>query len=172
MSERTLNQQNGAQNPAFDEVRLSDHRAPAPSTTPGSTSSANLDLANLSIETSSVVRLSPRPEKRSTATERLQTQTATKSTATAEARKTPPKRFGIFKNPCYKYEGGPLGILISFLANILKVLEQLLLRPRIVAPQVRPRTQSLFPLPQTEKKRKTKEEEEREETTPSLPRLS
>jgi hypothetical protein len=42
-------------------------------------------------------------------------------------------RNGIFKNPYYRYHGGIFARIITFLANVLKVLEQLLLRGTRVA---------------------------------------
>lgn len=88
--------------------------------------SANTDLASASIQSISVVRLSTRPEKRKLTL----SPGASAETSSHLEQKAPKKpaarsnqRHGVFKNPYFPYEGGPLGRLISLLANLMKVVE-------------------------------------------------
>jgi hypothetical protein len=57
------------------------------------------------------------------------------------------KPYGIFSNPYYRYEGGPISRLITFLANLMKCIEQLLLRLMMPAavPQHIPPPRTLQP---------------------------
>ena len=89
--------------------------------------SANTDLASASIQSISVVRLSARPEKRKLTN--LASSPSAESSPLQEPRiirKATPRsnqKHGVFKNPYFPYEGGPLGRLISLLANLMKVVE-------------------------------------------------
>lgn len=95
--------------------------------------SANTDLASASIQSISVVRLSARPEKRKLThlspgasmepTEQHEPKIGTKHTVRSN------QKHGIFKNPYFPYEGGPLGRLISLIANLMKVIELAVFNP-------------------------------------------
>lgn len=95
--------------------------------------STNTDLASASIQSINVVRLSARPEKRklthlSPGTsldpfEQHEPKTGTKPTVRSN------HKHGIFKNPYFPYEGGPLGRLISLIANLMKVVELAVFNP-------------------------------------------
>lgn len=92
----------------------------------------NTDLASASIQSISVVRLSSRPEKRKVIAPPLTTSEETSpSKESRQATASRPRRdekFGILKNPFYKYEGNVLERCITLLANLLKALEFALLR--------------------------------------------
>lgn len=90
------------------------------------------DLASVSISSSSFVRsappVAPGPEKsqRTSTAERLHTP---ESKHQANQGKVVSKAApGIFKNPTYPYSGGLASKIITFLANLLKVLERIFLR--------------------------------------------
>ena len=89
--------------------------------------SANTDLASASIQSISVVRLSTRPEKRKLTNLSPSLDTETSTLRDPKVLKRPVtksnQKHGIFKNPYFPYEGGPLGRLISLLANLMKVVE-------------------------------------------------
>ena len=96
------------------------------------TQAANTDLASASIQSISVVRLSPRPERRKLTSPSLaasegpeQSQEQKKA---AHPRPRADARFGVLKNPFYKYEGNILERCITLLANLLKVIEISLLK--------------------------------------------
>jgi hypothetical protein len=44
------------------------------------------------------------------------------------------KTNGLFSNPYYRYKGGPISRLITFLANLLKIIEQLFFKVFMPAP--------------------------------------
>lgn len=69
-------------------------------------------------------------------------------------------RNGIFKNPYYRYRGGLLARIITFLANLLKVFERLLLR---VFRPAGITTKTVNPTAPKEAPKPTKEQLERDE---------
>jgi hypothetical protein len=79
------------------------------------------DLSSASIQSMSVVRLSARPAMRKI------TSHSPEPRSDQKPRKQPilrsHQKYGVFKNPYFPYEGGPLGRLISLLANLIKVGE-------------------------------------------------
>jgi hypothetical protein len=168
MSERTLNNQPGATKPSLDELRVSHGRDSVPANSadlkiPDPKAAAPLDLTQVSMETRSMVRLSARPQKRTVSTATTpHTAVSTKPSKSP----APAQRFGIFNNPRYKYEGGPLGFLIAFVANVLKVLEQLLFRTRTLAPPLRAQVPAATTSTPPVKKKKGEDED------PELPTLS
>ena len=83
------------------------------------------DLANASIQNTDVLRALPRKiEPR-----------AVKSNPSLTSRQAPPakssgkapQKHGLLKNPLFKYEWGVINKLLSFFANLLKVIEQFVL---------------------------------------------
>jgi len=90
------------------------------------------DLASVSISSSSFVRASSQPgaaserSTRNTSADRaLAAETKAQAATTKSAAATAP---GLFKNPVYPYRGGLASKIITFFANLLKVLERLFLR--------------------------------------------
>lgn len=83
------------------------------------------------------------------------------------------KQYGLFKNPFFKYRGGVVSRIISFFANLLKLLEILMLRglsklkssPKKVVSKTEP---AIDPILQ-EAKRKAEEERAKERKKMSLP---
>jgi hypothetical protein len=71
----------------------------------------------------------------------------------ARTKSNPSKPIGLFKNPFYKYRGGILSRIITFVANLLKLLEGLILRrltqPKtptkkiVIVPPLSPETKSV-----------------------------
>jgi hypothetical protein len=147
MSDRTRNLQATPQ----EANDLSTLRTVAPDT---AASSSGTDLSSATIQSIPVARLSTRQEKRplsklipSPTISSLREQVNKDSN---KRRGAPKKANGIITNPYYKYEGGPIGRLVAFLANLLKALETAILRrlkpspqpaPNVVVPQPQP-TQS------------------------------
>lgn len=126
------------------------------------------DLASASISTSDIMRASHRPGTRRDIAARTSTDTArdaTRTTARQHHKDTSlsKREHGVITNPAFKYDGGLVSKLVSFFANILKVLERLLLRllmgPDVVAPTTRP--QSTTPR-EPEQGTKLSEEEKRQ----------
>lgn len=126
MTERTRGSQlTGSHPEAIDLNELHASKSMDPS-------SANTDLANASIQSISVVRLSSRPERRKIASPTL---SQNEEPMMAPDRKAPTTsrphkgiNFGVLKNPYYKYEGNVVERFISLVANLLKVIEHSLLR--------------------------------------------
>ena len=87
-----------------------------------------LDLSSVSIENNNVIRVSEKPQlRRPLAKNQSLSQNPRPSQAkTATGRQR--EAYGVFKNPLFKYEGGLANRIISFLANVLKAIEQIILR--------------------------------------------
>lgn len=141
MNERTRSpQRNSAPKEAIDltKLRASKLESMPDKDIPHTTST---DLANASIKSTSVARLSSRPEKRTqltplTSGSHLENGSERPAKMGARSSASGRARSGVFNNPYYRYQGGPLGRLITFLANILKALESSLLsafKPRNIA---------------------------------------
>lgn len=116
------------------------HRAP-PAT--------NTDLSTASIQSIPVARLTARAERRALSSlTPTPTFAALREQASKEGSKSKgatSKPNGIFKNPYFRYKGGPIARLVAFIANVLKALEQALFRrPKPMQP--RPQT-TLTPNP-------------------------
>jgi len=128
-----------------------------------------LDLAHASIVAPSVQRVAVQPQRRSwreraglksSTSPSLLTKTDASPTPVGGASRVTPLRRGIFKNPYYAYRGGVVSKIITFFANLLKVLEKILLTAlgagQIVNP-IGPKSPILGPqkeaIPQKEKKR-------------------
>lgn len=136
MSDRTSNLQTNPQ----EANDLSNLRTIAPEKTEAHSIT---DLSSASIQSIPVARLSRRSETR-TLSSLLPSPTISSlreqvSKESPGRRAVSSKRKGILTNPYYKYEGGPLGRLIAFLANILKALETALLGRRRTAPARAPK---------------------------------
>lgn len=152
MSDRTRNLQTTPQ----EANDLSNLRTVAPDKEPPH---SNTDLSTASIQSIPVARLSRRSETRSLSS---LIPSPTISTLRDQIGKDSPGRRavsskpnGILTNPYYKYEGGPLGRLIAFLANILKAIETTLLGRRKPAP-ARPPKVTAPPQPATQSKQSSK----------------
>jgi hypothetical protein len=92
------------------------------------------DLASATISDAKVMRAQYQPLSRREITPRAAA-SPSNSQRTQSSRKTNTSRAaskggarGIFTNPTYRYEGSFISKLLSFVANILKVLERLILR--------------------------------------------
>jgi len=135
MSERTKNLH--ATQEAAD---LSSLRASAPES---ARSNGSPDLASASIQSIPVARVSARQEKRPLS--KLIPSPTISSLREQASKDLPRKRgsatkpHGIFKNPYFKYEGGPIGRIVAFLANLLKALETALLQRLKPTPQAAPK---------------------------------
>ena len=164
MSERTLHNQPGAAKSSLEDLRVSHGRNVTPANAQDLKASAPLDLTQVSIETREMIRLSARPQQKTVWTAPAQATSPGKEIAHNKPALV--KSFGIFQNPKYRYEGGPLGIIISFIANILKVLEQLVFRTRVLSPRPQPQTLSTSPTPAPTRKKKLADDD------PELPTLS
>lgn len=131
MSDRTRNHQSTP-----EAIDLSTLRATAPE---HDRASGGTDLSAASIQSIPVARLSARQEKRSLSklipSPTISTLREQVSKDSPKRRATPGKPHGILNNPYYKYEGGPLGRLVAFVANLLKALETALLRRLKPAPR-------------------------------------
>jgi len=125
------------------------------------------DLASVSISSSSFVRASSQAVpaaqrgRHSTTLDRaITTETKLQATTTKSSTTTTP---GLFKNPFYPYRGGLASKIITFFANLLKILERLFLRllgaRDVVAPT--PRHQQTQALKTDQKEPR---EEKREDT--------
>jgi hypothetical protein len=107
------------------------------------------DLSSISISTSNIVRVAHKPETRRTPLSHTTSQSASPAAQTtkhSQNRSAGTPAPGLFKNPTYRYSGGPIGRLITFIANLLKVLERIFLRLLGARDQVAPN-----PLPQQAK---------------------
>jgi len=145
MSERTRGSQiPGAQQEVHDLTDL--HASKTQESLRHSvTEPANTDLASVSIQSISVVRLSTRPEKRKVTGLTVPTNPELDPTSEKQERQganpTRGQRHGILRNPYFPYEGGPVERLITLLANVLKHLERSLLASlRPAPPQAPPQT--------------------------------
>ncbi len=144
MNDRTRN----LQAPPSEVKDLSDLRASLPQKSSLDQVPTNTDLASASIQSIPVARLSARPERRTlssltpTPTFAALREHATKENTKSRGAASKPN--GIFKNPYFRYKGGPLGRIVAFIANVLKAIEQALFR-RLKPPPLRP---SVNPVPQ------------------------
>lgn len=131
------------QAPPTEVNDLSDLRASMPQKSNTAAPSATTDLSTASIQSIPVARLSARPERRALSTlTPTPTFAALREQASKEGSKSKgatSKPNGIFKNPYFRYKGGPIGRLVAFIANVLKALEQALFR-RLKPMQPRPQT--------------------------------
>ena len=89
-----------------------------------------VNLAGASIQNTDIIRVSPKQERRKRGDLIPALGSNPTSTQNQEQHRSAPssKEHGVFKNPLFKYEGGIMNRIISFFANLLKALEQLLLR--------------------------------------------
>jgi len=109
--------------------------------------STTTDLTQATIPPTSIARLSAKPEKRARLTplstaSNIRPPTEREREAAPRSKNTSPQRPGVFRNPHYRYHGGPLGRLLTFFANILKALEASLLATLKPSP---PRAQNTPP---------------------------
>ena len=130
MSERALDKSQDAS--ATGQFDLTDLRASKDLHTKGAQAPANAaDLSSASISATNIVRATHKPEVRrdpfhhSTSPSESRSAQTTTNKHTRSADGAAP---GIFKNPTYRYSGGFISRVITFIANILKVLERLILR--------------------------------------------
>jgi hypothetical protein len=86
------------------------------------------DLSSASISATNIVRATPKPEPRRDAIPSPSVTQRARPTEHQETRSATAATPGIFKNPTYRYSGNIISRIITFVANILKVLERLLLR--------------------------------------------
>lgn len=89
------------------------------------------DLSGASISTANVHRVTPRVEPRQDVSQARTTRPShiiQTGRAKASADRAAGSDVGIFKNPAFKYSGDLLSKILTFFANILKVLERLFLR--------------------------------------------
>lgn len=83
------------------------------------------DLANASIQNADVLRAIPRKVARRSVIS--DPNRVSKQSPQAKRSATTPQKHGLIKNPMFKYEGGVINKLLSFFANLLKVIEQFVL---------------------------------------------
>lgn len=126
------------------------------------------DLASVSISSSSFVRASsqavPAAERgrhSATVDRAIAPETKSQAATTKSSTTTTP---GLFKNPFYPYRGGLASKIITFFANLLKILERLFLRllgaRDVVAPTARPQQgQALKTEPKDPREEKREESE-------------
>ncbi len=90
------------------------------------------DLASVSISSSSFVRSSSHARQPHSGINQSSTQSISEGPSIIRQGRSNSKAqnrgHGIFKNPTYPYQGGFASKIITFLANVLKVLERLFLR--------------------------------------------
>jgi hypothetical protein len=89
------------------------------------------DLASASISSSSFARASSQGRPLAERTpQSINTNSLTRDTKrhTSVTQSAPSNANGIFKNPAYPYRGGLISKIITFFANLLKVLERIFLR--------------------------------------------
>jgi hypothetical protein len=87
-----------------------------------------LDLSSVSIENNNVIRVSEKPQIRRPLTNKQSLSPESRPSPASPATGRQREAYGIFKNPLFKYEGGLANRIISFLANVLKAIEQIILR--------------------------------------------
>jgi hypothetical protein len=87
-----------------------------------------LDLSSVSIENNNVIRVSEKPQLRRPRGNNQSLSQNHRPSPAKTATGRPPEAYGVFKNPLFKYEGGLANRIISFLANVLKAIEQIILR--------------------------------------------
>jgi hypothetical protein len=98
------------------------------------------NLSQCSIAPKNVHRVATQPTSRSMQSLRPSPSIATlRSEVAARTSKanSKPSRMrpnGLFSNPYYRYKGGPISRLITFLANLLKMIEQLFFKVFMPAP--------------------------------------
>lgn len=122
----------------------------------GGVGQETFDLASASILNSDVLRATPRKVER-----RSVIGGASLTSKQTEREKRPPtythQKHGLIKNPLFKYEGGLINKLLSFFANLLKVIEQFALGA------LGNRAQSVFFLPSIKQSPEATANEERSE---------
>jgi hypothetical protein len=125
--------------PKLDLSDLSATSRPAPKVVgPSHAVPLETDLSKISIATSSVPRVSTKPEKRRELEDLYKPR---------ELRPAPQRpridrsRHGILRNPYFRYRGGPVIRFITLLANLLKFLEQLILG-KLAGPKLPPQRQA------------------------------
>lgn len=93
--------------------------------------------------------------------------------SSARSKTSSTKQYGLFKNPFFKYRGGVIARIISFFANLLKLLEILVLRGLSKCrPSAKKSVSKIEPLIDPallEAKRKSDEERAKERKKMSLP---
>jgi len=87
-----------------------------------------LDLSSVSIENNNVIRVSEKPQIRRPLTNKQSLSPDSQPSPASPAAGRQREAYGIFKNPLFKYEGGLANRIISFLANVLKAIEQVILK--------------------------------------------
>jgi len=90
------------------------------------------DLTNVSLSSANVMRVPHRPEiRRGLSTQSsvsIEKELSTSVETIKQGGTSTKPVHGVFTNPTYKYSGGLASKIISFFANILKVIERLILR--------------------------------------------
>jgi hypothetical protein len=86
------------------------------------------DLSSVSISTNNIVRATHRPDPRRDPFSHNAAESPSPAATPGRNRSSETRAPGIFKNPTYRYSGGPISRLITFIANLLKVLERIFLR--------------------------------------------
>jgi hypothetical protein len=86
------------------------------------------DLSSASISATNIVRATPKAEPRRDPIPSPSVSHTSQATERQGVRNHAAQPPGIFKNPTYRYSGNIIQRIITFVANILKVLERLLLR--------------------------------------------
>jgi hypothetical protein len=130
------------------------------------------DLSSASISSADVLRASPRTEMRQGVL--IQTSTSAVETTRAKGRSrssTGNKEVGLFKNPHWEYSGGIVSKFITFLANLFKVLERLILKllgGGDVAPLPKQGPMSKTPKEAPSSKEPEQERKEREKNSRSM----
>ena len=137
----------------------------------GNSQTANeADLSSASISPSTVVRVAAKPQmRRDLVSQSSSVSTEPDPTPGLQKKKrgAPDQPHGLFKNPVYPYSGDPLTRIMTFLANLLKFLERLLLGffgdtpPPQIKPQPQPQTLKAEAF--TEEKNSDKEQEHSKE---------
>jgi hypothetical protein len=125
----------------LSDLSASKHLHNKPANTPTSTLTSTLtgtpannldnptDLTSVSMGGTNVIRTSPPPQGQPRIISACVKHTPTQSTKQSSASTGSAKQeFGLFKNPKYSYRGDIISKIISFFANLLKVLERIFLR--------------------------------------------
>lgn len=127
MSERTPRSNLGqpAAEPKLDLSDLTANSRPLSVVAePSQSVASETDLSKISIATSSVPRVSTRPERRKDLDDLHKARELRPAPQRPRIDRT---RHGILRNPYFRYRGGAITRFITLLANLLKFLEQLIL---------------------------------------------
>lgn len=155
---------------SLDTLRTSKDLGTATAASLSQSRSADTDLSQVSIPSSGIPRVSAKTDKRIIRTPNL---TASNEVDTDKSREASRKEAGeaaatggILKNPHYAYQGNLIERFVTFVANILKTLERILLRflSGEDAPLPKPTQQSRVPesdTPAPDEERKKREEREK-----------